>query len=496
MPLSETDKSLYDELAADQRDRLPNGYWARLGPDGACELLRRKVAAEGWDVEDLVRDFQRQTLVEWRLGSAATIHYKNVPLDYLRDAFPQLRRRKFRHQRTQVTKDDRFFDDIDSEEQAYFLGLLAADGSVTASNQVSLFLKEKDSEIVRRFGAALRLRPMRLKRQRGDMVGVVVCSAQLARGLAIHGISPNKSLSIGWPPSLPLHLERHYMRGLMDGDGSISSVQWTFVSASSAMFRAFKSRAEDVVGVRLPQNRVGTSKKTLQLSGGRNTWAFLDWLYDGATVWLQRKHQGFLEGQRDIPELEPVEVLQRHKVRRGYSVEFRCSRCGGMVRRPESSVKGRTYAFCDSHGRAEIQSWIHNQGPAEGTSPYDEKLSDEELHTVLKKLVHENHGRLPSFSTIQSTQAKSVPRAIRARGGLRAVALAFGLLTSIRQPGDLDQLEAVLGEIDEIYRQAERYPSGPELRRLGRCDLQNAIEKKHGGQREVRAAWESWRRPR
>src|SRR5690606_14362207 len=45
-----------------------------------------------------------------------------------------------------------FFDNIDTEEKAYFLGLLCADGCNHINNtKVSLFLKESDKEILEKF---------------------------------------------------------------------------------------------------------------------------------------------------------------------------------------------------------------------------------------------------------------------------------------------------------------------------------------------------------
>lgn len=49
-----------------------------------------------------------------------------------------------------------------------------------------------------------------------------ICSANMAADLVQHGVLPNKTLSTK-PARVTAELERHYWRGVLDGDGSIYS---------------------------------------------------------------------------------------------------------------------------------------------------------------------------------------------------------------------------------------------------------------------------------
>ena len=51
------------------------------------------------------------------------------------------------------------------------------------------------------------------------MARFAIWSQQLCAGLAKHGIHPRKTFTVQWPSFLSEELLRHYLRGLIDGDG-------------------------------------------------------------------------------------------------------------------------------------------------------------------------------------------------------------------------------------------------------------------------------------
>lgn len=487
-------KKLYKELRNGTRKRLPNGFWNAVGKEGACALLRSALTDLGLSQAQIPEQYNRRLLVKIKLNSAAQVIFNNNHTEFLETAFPEFRGQFIGSRRAQVEKDESYFDCIDTEEKAYLLGLLAADGNVTDTNQISLWVQRDDRPLVDLFATALKLNPYRPKhRKRDGTWGVVVCSATLARALARHGIVPRKSCTLRWPTTVPETMVRHYMRGLLDGDGSVSEVQWTFTSGSECFVREYRRRAEEVVGVELPLNRVGKGKRNWLVTGGRNTWVFLDWLYYDATLFHEGKHARYLGGKRDIPQLMPIRPRNRRKTgRRGDSVEVHCSLCGAQLRVAESRTKHTRYLFCDAckaEHEHSIQTLIKNQGPTAGTSPKREKLIDSELKRNLKALQRRSGGRLPTTPEIRRLLGEEVIRALRARGGLRAVADRWNLVTAIQAPGRFDALEDLLAELDGVVNELGHFPAESALRRLKRYDLVNAIQKKHGGIRKVRSAW-------
>lgn len=124
-----------------------------------------------------------------------------------------------------------YFNTIDSEEKAYFFGLISADGCVIGKTKtLQLSLQERDHAIVERLAFAItgnkdraklskRKRDQRFKKVQ-NVVSFGVSSTTIFAALGRCGIVPRKSLVLR-PWRGPEHLMRHYWRGLVDGDGFV-----------------------------------------------------------------------------------------------------------------------------------------------------------------------------------------------------------------------------------------------------------------------------------
>lgn len=195
--------------------------------------------------------------------------------------------------------DHHYFDAIDTEAKAYWLGFLMADGCVT-SGYVKLGLARKDSDHVGAFTAAVRAgNPVRLVGQgKFSRAEVAIRSDDMVAGLARLGVVPRKSMTAE-PPGLPEALVRHFWRGAFDGDGCIHHNEarrvWSasFVG-SRAMVEAFASFARAVSGSTAraaPRGNVWC----FQLGGRGTITRTLAALYDNASVFLHRKHRLYLQ---------------------------------------------------------------------------------------------------------------------------------------------------------------------------------------------------------
>ena len=127
--------------------------------------------------------------------------------------------------------DNTVFDCIDSEEKAYWLGFLYADGNVSSTiNNVEISLSATDInhlEKYRRF----------LKNESPVKVGITsyngkkysrcrlsVTNKHFKEQLISLGCIPNKSLNLRFPKEIFKYddLKYHFIRGYVDGDGCIS----------------------------------------------------------------------------------------------------------------------------------------------------------------------------------------------------------------------------------------------------------------------------------
>src|SRR4051812_9808472 len=112
-----------------------------------------------------------------------------------------------------------YFNSIDTEDKAYWLGFIAADGNVqfTAKNKcLSIGLKFSDKTHLEKFALCLNYNgPISTNR---TIAKITLYSAQLTKDLATHGILPRKSFNVK-PWSGSPYLLKHYWRGVFDGDG-------------------------------------------------------------------------------------------------------------------------------------------------------------------------------------------------------------------------------------------------------------------------------------
>lgn len=120
---------------------------------------------------------------------------------------------------------DGFFEDIDTEEKAWLLGLIATDGAVTESQLVFRFQASDRPVLVTIAGLLGSDAPIgeHVAGLTGFKPGARSCSLaissrRIVRDLARHGITPNKTFTVR-PWEGPPELMRHYWRGCVDGDG-------------------------------------------------------------------------------------------------------------------------------------------------------------------------------------------------------------------------------------------------------------------------------------
>jgi hypothetical protein len=188
--------------------------------------------------------------------------------------------------------DETFFDCLDSEVKAYVLGLIVSDGSLDPKNMgLVIQLKATDRVLLESVRQAmgsdrpLLKIPSPLGFNGGPQTRFVVQSQYLFRALLALGLTPNKSLTTTYPP-VPHNLDRHFCRGLWDGDGYVGIRQGQLVGTQD-LLNGVAERVQDHLGVSL---RVFPHGPIFTLSVGRKTRAVIQWLYDNPQIVLPRKY--------------------------------------------------------------------------------------------------------------------------------------------------------------------------------------------------------------
>ena len=138
------------------------------------------------------------------------------------------RRSRTKAQKSYLSRHD-YFDKIDTEDKAYWLGFSSDDANII-NGQYRLRLAAKDKVHLEKFNACLgskiRIFEYSVKNTKfksdKQAVGLVFRSKQVVTSLANLGVGENKSFTLKPCLSMPEKLKKHYLRGLFDGDGCIT----------------------------------------------------------------------------------------------------------------------------------------------------------------------------------------------------------------------------------------------------------------------------------
>lgn len=211
---------------------------------------------------------------------------------------------------------DHIFDSIDTEEKAYWLGFLYADGCVVINNRTyttTLSLAETDILAVEEFSIFI-FNESRVKIEfsknikRQNMAKVIVCSLHMAKMLENKGCIRKKAKTLIFPNWMPKELMNHFIRGYFDGDGHIginidtsrsnSYRKAAFNILSSTKFTTSLKDLFQQIGInsKMSQShRCTKDSSTLVVCGNRQIQRVLDWMYKDATIYLQRKYDKYQE---------------------------------------------------------------------------------------------------------------------------------------------------------------------------------------------------------
>ena len=209
-------------------------------------------------------------------------------------------------------RDSNFFSRIDTEEKAYFLGFLYADGNIKG-NTLQLCIHPQDEAILVRLQRALNTnQPIRDDRKYKRFN---IRDNQLTSDLIKNGCVERKTFILKFPNEeiVPTSLLHHFMRGYFDGDGSISIggkyCAWHLSVVSCFNFlgeyhKVFAKNCALNLNKLYREKRHDTPIYTMSYGGTSNAtlMRIYDYLYKNATIFLQRKHDKFVLANTQIEE--------------------------------------------------------------------------------------------------------------------------------------------------------------------------------------------------
>lgn len=197
------------------------------------------------------------------------------------------------------------FEIIDSEESAYFLGLLYADGTIRKDrNEIALDLQAGDYDLVEKFHLFMEntntIREHVISRNGKEYKSFIssFSSTKVKTDLGKLGCVPQKSLILTCPTEeqVPQKFFRDFVRGYIDGDGHLR-------------FKEDESRYELIIAGTYDflsgiEKRMGWEKGNIHKQGNiyylayyniKNLKSKTQDLYLNSTVYMNRKYNTFLK---------------------------------------------------------------------------------------------------------------------------------------------------------------------------------------------------------
>ena len=205
---------------------------------------------------------------------------------------------------------ERFFENIDSEAKAYFLGLIIADGNVfiDKNNQktkrqasISITLDKNDKYLLESFKQCVGANTSIGNDGRGCHY-TAVRSDLMAQDLSKYGIVPRKSY-ITYLPKIDNKWMPHLIRGIFDGDGSATFKQTPRRFLHGLAFCGSVQLMNDISDYIFNFLQLDIKPKVysyqdkelseIKVQNIQDIYKLGNWMYENATIFMKRKKDKF-----------------------------------------------------------------------------------------------------------------------------------------------------------------------------------------------------------
>ena len=208
-----------------------------------------------------------------------------------------------------------YFDNIDTQEKAYWLGLIYSDGHVN-QKYVCLSLKSDDGQHIINFAKDIKYKgSIYLNRDNNNYTSVEIRLS----GEHITNIMQNryclksgKTFTVKMPfDFISEDLLVHFIRGYFDGDGSISKRSNNSWRVAIIGNKEFLEELQNYIisKINISQTKIYRASRkrddlfTFEIGGSFKTYLFLEWLYKNANRKLERKYLKYLQMKEEFEHL-------------------------------------------------------------------------------------------------------------------------------------------------------------------------------------------------
>lgn len=207
------------------------------------------------------------------------------------------------HKGRKYTINENYFDTIDTPNKAYILGLLYSDGcNYPPQHRVKLELQEADKRILEQISVEIQSnKPLafnNLSKKNANWSNTYrldITNKYISDRLVELGMVQNKSLILEFPSWLDVSMYAPFLRGYFDGDGHIEWNKTKFITivGTSQFCQYVKTFCIDELGINCTIRNTAdenSNTKLLYICRKDNIKKFLDFIYNNATLYIERKY--------------------------------------------------------------------------------------------------------------------------------------------------------------------------------------------------------------
>ena len=215
--------------------------------------------------------------------------------------------RPFEESNRKYTLNEHYFHELVNQNQYWILGFLYADGNVSSTdNNIQMGLQARDIDALVKIKQEWNSnRPLYFDNRSSrnlnhqDVYILSVDSEIMKADLALYGVIPCKTHLLNYPNFIVGDMHRHFLRGVLDGDGCIhQGSAGTHRSRNVDICGTYdfcmgaKSVIESALDIHCSVIKTAKNRTTYKtvISGIYNSAIFLDWLYKDAELYLERKY--------------------------------------------------------------------------------------------------------------------------------------------------------------------------------------------------------------
>lgn len=203
--------------------------------------------------------------------------------------------------------DEDFFEEINNEAKAYWLGFIYADGFIESkrkngSQKLGITLSVVDKAHLYKFKRDIKAtNPILDYKGSGyspenTFSKILITSQKTVSDIRSKGVLENKTHILQFPSSniVPKELLHHFMRGYFDGDGSLSKYGLKpYYEMNIIGTQDFLNAYQKALGKNLKLGTKDDITFQLHIGGNQQLKRILNFLYQDATVYLDRKHKKY-----------------------------------------------------------------------------------------------------------------------------------------------------------------------------------------------------------